>query len=891
MLGLSRGGDGAYRPVTKSRLSETDILIEDIFGYPAAGFLHPVSFQWSPDGSLLGNLFSPNGTLVRNLYAYDVRAGRQRLLATPAREHYADEAALPHEEKLRRERTRELGLGVTRFEWAKRRAHGEAPRLMVPQSDGAYVLDILADHSMETDSVLNPNKNLAVAPRLVADSGENGAAVLDARLSPDGRWVAFVRECEIRIAPCDPSDGDGRDEDTDRDEAGYLPSARVTFGAYGRECTSHGLSEFIAAEEMDRPEGFWWSPCGTKIAFARVDASTVDEYLIYHPDGGRTERHRYPFAGGTNARVTLGVVDVSPLVTENCEEGKRGTPQRTGGIFGAWGHGFKQEVQTGRDRYFARENPSDFSITWMDVDVGPGGSRGDSEEYLARVRWSDDSERLLAQVQSRDQSSVSLVRLDVRTGRRVDPDPLLTERPPAGCAWVNLAPPGTTRELSSSVSDPSGEVKAGDFVWGSWRTGHLHLYVHCGRTGVCKRAVSSGDWSVDELVGVDETKGFVYFTGAADGPTQRHLYRANLWGSDLSITRLTRKDGWNTCAMDDGCERYVCVHGSLDQPPSVEIHETSHAPTDESCSVATPIFNFKEIVDSKDLAQRFMRLTPPTLFEITAADDVTTLHGAMYIPDADTHGPPPYPCVVSVYGGPHAQTVQNSWHLTADVRAQSYRARGMVVLKLDNRGSARRGQLFERAIVGNLGACEIEDQALGVEYLVREGLVDPSRVGIFGWSYGGFLSALALSRRPEVFTCAVAGAPVARWEWYDAHYTERYMGTPESNPDGYRKSSALSGCADVAGRVLVVHGVIDENVHFRHSTSYLAALEDVGKRSGDGYVFMPFSDERHVPRGVPDRMYMEQSMQTFLEDALRPGRRDGSSRVLKRDGGPVHAPA
>ena len=186
MLGLSRGGDGAYRPVTKSRLSEMDILIEDIFGYPAAGFLHPVSFQWSPDGSLLGNLFSPNGTLVRNLYAYDVRAGRQRLLATPAREHYADEAALPHEEKLRRERTRELGLGVTRFEWAKRMANGEGPRLMVPQSDGVYVLDILADHSMDTDSVLNPNKNLAVAPRLVADSGENGAAVLDARLSPDG---------------------------------------------------------------------------------------------------------------------------------------------------------------------------------------------------------------------------------------------------------------------------------------------------------------------------------------------------------------------------------------------------------------------------------------------------------------------------------------------------------------------------------------------------------------------------------------------------------------------------------------------------------------------------------------------------------------------------------
>ena len=126
------------------------------------------------------------------------------------------------------------------------------------------------------------------------------------------------------------------------------------------------------------------------------------------------------------------------------------------------------------------------------------------------------------------------------------------------------------------------------------------------RARVAKYLLDQLESNPDEvcLVGVDEARGFVYFTGAADGPTQRHLYRANLWGSDLSITRLTRKDGWNTCAMDDGCEWYVCVHGSLDQTPTVEIHETSHAPTDDSCSVANPVFNFKEIVDSKDLGKQ-----------------------------------------------------------------------------------------------------------------------------------------------------------------------------------------------------------------------------------------------------------------------------------------------
>ena len=594
--------------------------------------------------------------------------------------------------------------------------------------------------------------------------------------------------------------------------------------------------------------------------------------------------------------MTLGVVDVSPLVdaaTDAANDSPDASRRGDGILSRIFGRG-ERAPRDGRDRFFSRENPLDFDVVWLDVDCGPGNARGDEEEYLARVAWSADSERVFAQVQRRDQRSASLIRVDARTGERCDPAPLVIEYPPAGCGWVNLAPPSATfRELRGEIADPSGVIRAGDFLWGSWRTGHLHLYVHCGSTGVCKRAVSAGDWSVDELIGVDELSGHVYFTGTADGPLEKHLYRAPLWGpsaddgssTSASMARLTPRAGWNLCSMDEACTRFVCVHSAADKTPTVTVHETKATATtttvefgDEraACSSNVPFL-------SPQLGERFRRLAPPTPFEVTAADGATKLHGVAYVPDERVHGPPPYPCVVSVYGGPHAQTVQNAWHLTTDIRAQSYRSRGICVLKLDNRGSARRGQRFERAICGNLGAVEVEDQARGVDHLVRCGVVDPTRVGIFGWSYGGFLAATALARRPDVFACAVAGAPVTAWEWYDAHYTERYMGTPDANPDGYANASVIGRCGDVRGKVLVVHGVVDENVHFRHSTAYVAGLERCGKTAGDGYVFMPFPNEQHVPRGATDMMYMERSMQAFFEANLL--QVDGGRRGAKSEDG------
>jgi len=239
--------------------------------------------------------------------------------------------------------------------------------------------------------------------------------------------------------------------------------------------------------------------------------------------------------------------------------------------------------------------------------------------------------------------------------------------------------------------------------------------------------------------------------------------------------------------------------------------------------------------------------------------DGVTLYGAIFRPPAH-FGPGPYPTIVSVYGGPHAQQVTNSWRMTVAMRAQSLRRLGFLVFVLDNRGSARRGLAFEREIKHTLGHPEVDDQVAGVKQLARQGLADPERVGIYGWSYGGYLSAMCLARAPEVFKVAVAGAPVTQWDGYDTHYTERYLGTPQTNPLAYTESSLLRHVERIAGKLLLVHGLIDENVHFRHTARLINALI----RARKSYDLLLFPDERHLPRHLADRVYMEERIRDYF---------------------------
>jgi dipeptidyl-peptidase-4 len=217
-----------------------------------------------------------------------------------------------------------------------------------------------------------------------------------------------------------------------------------------------------------------------------------------------------------------------------------------------------------------------------------------------------------------------------------------------------------------------------------------------------------------------------------------------------------------------------------------------------------------------------------------------------------------------VYGCPQVQLVENHWLLTVSMRAQYLRSLGYLVFVLDNRGSARRGLAFEGVIKHRMGLYEVEDQVDGVNWLVSQGFTDPTRVGMFGWSGGGYMSALCLARAPETFKVAVAGAPVTHFDGYDTHYTERYMGTPQSNPKGYEESSVMYYIEQMQGKLMLVHGLIDENVHFRHTARLINALI----RARKSYDLLLFPDERHMPRKIEDRIYLEEKVCDFFVQNL-----------------------
>jgi dipeptidyl-peptidase-4 len=238
--------------------------------------------------------------------------------------------------------------------------------------------------------------------------------------------------------------------------------------------------------------------------------------------------------------------------------------------------------------------------------------------------------------------------------------------------------------------------------------------------------------------------------------------------------------------------------------------------------------------------------------------------------------------IVDVYGGPRLQTVTDSWALTVNLRAQMLAAHGFVVMQVDNRGSARRGVAFENAIAQNMGDIEIRDQVDAVGWLRGRGIAHLTRAGIYGWSYGGYLAAMALVKAPDVFTVGVAGAPVTSWDGYDTGYTERYMGTPDSNPEGYRASSAMTYADRLSGNLLLIHGLLDENVHFRHSARLMQALIDAGKP----FDVMLYPSERHLPRSLKDRVAMETRILEYFMTHLAPASSNRPKRATQRGRGP-----
>jgi dipeptidyl-peptidase-4 len=443
-------------------------------------------------------------------------------------------------------------------------------------------------------------------------------------------------------------------------------------------------------------------------------------------------------------------------------------------------------------------------------------------EYLARVAWHPDG-RLFVQTLDRAQQRLRLDAFEVASeggdgvgggGARAT---LIEERQEP---WINLH------------DDLRFVERSGEFVWSSERSGVRQLYLYA-RDGSLVGRLTGDEWPVDAVLRVDGER-VAYL--AATTPNEQQVFAVRLDGG--ASERLTTEPGMNNGVFArDTAAPWVHVHHSLREPPRAELHPgpVLHAPAPPGVDLVTPeLFTF-------------------------ANRDGVTLHAMRYTPARL-----PAPLVVRVYGGPHAQTVGDSWVNTVDLRAQYLAARGFLVLSVDNRGSARRGIEFEAAIARRMGTVEIDDQTDGVRYAQAQGWVDGTRAGIYGWSYGGYAAIMAMLREPGVFRVGVAGAPVTDWAGYDTCYTERYMGTPAGNPGGYRDGSALEHASKLEGKLMLIHGMVDENVHFRHTARFLRALAEANKDVD----LLVYPEERHMPRSERDRRNMEERVAGFFERHL-----------------------
>jgi len=488
-------------------------------------------------------------------------------------------------------------------------------------------------------------------------------------------------------------------------------------------------------------------------------------------------------------------------------------------------------------------------VVGIGKDEAPGPERllsftPDDLYVVPDLAWSADSRTLAFQQLNREQNELRLQAVAVPEDPASllgDPGTLLTER---ADTWVN-------------ASAPPRFLKDGRrFLWVSERSGFAHVYL-CDLGGSC-RAVTQGPWVVDAqpsfaspagLLFADERTGFVYFTATEKDARERHLYRSRLDGTGRA--RLTREDGSHRVTLSPDARFYADVFSNVDTPPRV---------------VLTSVDGLRRLPIEDNASPEILRYERGRVEWVDLqAQDGTVLHGSLLKP-ADFDPRRRYPVIVSVYGGPHAQVVRNSWE-QASAFDHLLASRGFLVWSLDNRGSAYRGRAFESPIFRDLGRIELQDQLVGVAYLKTLPFVHPARLGIWGWSYGGFMTLYALTHAPQVFRAGVAGAPVTDWRFYDSIYTERYMGTPESNPKGYETSSPLHQAAEVKADLLILHGTSDDNVHVANTLAFVDALVKAGR---------PHSLNLH-PRQMhgfsarENRMARDQAVlrhfETYLKDA------------------------
>ncbi len=471
-------------------------------------------------------------------------------------------------------------------------------------------------------------------------------------------------------------------------------------------------------------------------------------------------------------------------------------------------------------------NPiASFHVVGVEGDNRSAAPTAGDDYVVPGFSWTTDSRgvsyRVLNRAQNRQEVRLFAPAEGVSRVLFVEEDPF----------WVN-------------VVDPPRFLADGRFLWKSERSGFPHLYV--GRaSGGELRPITRGNWSVDKVAGLDESRGLVYFTATEENVRRRSIYRVGLDGSGFS--RLSRTPGTHLPLLSPDGRHLLDTFSGVARPPAVSLLDASGR---AMRVVETP----RERLGDYDLG----------IDEevVVRADDGEKLEARLVKPPGFDSAKK-YPVIVYVYGGPHSQTVRDSWGATS-LFDHLLASRGYLVWSLDNRGTSWRGHAWESSVFRDLGRRELADQLAGVRHLKTLPFVDPARIGIWGWSYGGYMTLYSMTNAPGVWKCGVAGAPVTHWKFYDTIYTERYMRTPAENPDGYERSAPLSNAKNLAAPLLLIHGAADDNVHLQNTVAFVDALTKAGK----SYELQIQPRQKHGFRGAESLNSRNRAIVRFFKENL-----------------------
>eukprot|EP00455_Lapot_gusevi_P038187 TRINITY_DN4277_c0_g1_i6.p1 TRINITY_DN4277_c0_g1~~TRINITY_DN4277_c0_g1_i6.p1 ORF type:complete len:808 (+),score=168.22 TRINITY_DN4277_c0_g1_i6:96-2519(+) len=752
--------------------------------------------------------------------APDTVLGWQNLVAL---QDTIDPSAMSLEEQLLRERQRTSALGLTSYQFSATNG-----KLLVPAGGKQYITDIPKGEWKEEGPLLLGE---------VAAGGAEGAK-MDSKLSPDASLLSYVSQQDIWLT-----------------ELSTNTHRRITFSPAHHSC---GVAEFVMQEEFDRYTGYWWAPTTTqtqthrvyRLLFVEVDESQVPLLHFTNPLTASLDSYRYPRAGETNAVSRLKVAQIS--IPHN------------GGLSAA-------VVEVYDLSYDMKEWVGDW-------------------EYLVRADWTNieaSPNSLWVQVLDRQQQHLSMLLLDFdkhfSLARRYTPDGAEEKFPisqPQPCdspviwrqdtdVWINVT------DICHFMSDGSGVLVASE------QSGFRHLHWIDLRLpfGSENREVAlcEGPWVMEGgEVWIDEARCLAFFTGFADTPLQRHLYVISFQHAHqqqpqsqpltpplrLTEAGLSHEVSVYVCGAASPVAAYfVSTASNSRSPPRTTLF--SFTPTPNSTPTSTPpqVLPLAQLAHATHI-QPEVELVRPEIFSFKDND----LYGAVFLPP-NYQPDQRYPTVIYVYGGPHVQLVRDEWYLTETSRLQLLASLGFVVALADGSGSWNRGLAFEGRLRLHMGQVEVADQVSLVSELVARGYTDPARVAITGWSYGGYLTLMALALAPHVFKIGVSGAPVTYWEAYDTGYTERYMDTPQRNEAGYQQGSVLRAAPlfpQQEDRLMIVHGLLDENVHFTHTASFIQALVSHSKP----YHLKVFPNERHGLRSWANSTYFYSTMASFLSKNL-----------------------